>query len=182
MNKLLCSALMLLLFSGCAEEHGEVVVSGNRSIADEITGVYDPDHRETELNSDAESSSESSETAQDEMIPRDYQYVGNPDVMVTLNWDFFIEGNPCIFDDHIVAIVGFVNEDTNEMGLEVGSNCYDHSRQGPSVIIGLDDIPIQGDGELEVYDLLNIHYEFPEGFVPVSYVDYLNYATVIEKQ
>ena len=74
MNKLLCSALMLLLFSGCAEEHGEVVVSGNRSIADEITGVYDPDHRETELNSDAESGSESSETAQDEMIPRDYQY------------------------------------------------------------------------------------------------------------
>ena len=165
MNKLLCSALMLLLFSGCAEEHGEVVVSGNRSIADEITGVYDPDHRETELNSDAESGSESSETAQDEMIPRDYQY-----------------GNPCIFDDHIVAIVGFVNEDTNEMGLEVGSNCYDHSRQGPSVIIGLDDIPIQGDVELEVYDLLNIHYEFPEGFVPESYVDYLNYATVIEKQ
>ena len=175
MNKLLLSLLILLIISGCSKGHDEVVVSNNNPIAEEIVGIYDANNQENESTTNADE-------AESEIIPRNYQYISSPDVMVTLNWDFFIEGNPCIFDDHIVATVGVINYADNMLSLEVGSNCYDHSRQGPAVNIGISDIPIKDDVELNVHDNINIYYEFPEGFVPESYLDYLNYATLIEKQ
>lgn len=182
MNKLLLSILVLLLLCGCTKEHEETTNSTNNPIANEIVGVYDSNDQTEESTSNTENTAETIETTESEIIPKNYHYTSSPDVMPLLNWDFFIEDNPCVFSDHIVAIVSFVRNETNAMGLEVGSNCYDRSRQGPDVTIGLDDIPIKDDDELNVYDLVNIYYEFPEGFVPESYVDYLNYATLIEKQ
>lgn len=107
---------------------------------------------------------------------KNFQVVGKG--MVEINDTFYIEGNACLFEDYILAIVSLTDE--GRFGLEIGSNCIDRTQQGPIVNINYGEIPIKDNVKLEMYDYVKVYYEFPEDFIPTDYIDYLNYSTEIE--
>lgn len=69
--------------------------------------------------------------------------------------------------------------------MSISSNCLrtDEIVDGISAIEVSEDskIKIIGLDQYHVPDILQIDYEFPDGFVPTDYLDYLDYATKIQK-
>lgn len=96
---------------------------------------------------------------------------------------FYVEGNPCITPTYILA--RFAMNGGNFILVSIGSNCLrtDEIVDGISAIEVSEDskIKIIGLDQYHVPDILQIDYEFPDGFVPTDYLDYLDYATKIQK-
>lgn len=69
--------------------------------------------------------------------------------------------------------------------VSVGSNAL----RTDEIVDGVAAVEVSDDSKIEIVsleqykvpDLLQIDYQFPEGFVPDSYLDYLDYATKIQK-
>lgn len=87
---------------------------------------------------------------------------------------FYIEGNACIVSDYILGKLLMNASDI--MMVTLGPNCFDTERNDGIVMIRPADITIENQGSLAVNSQIRIYYEFPEGFVPDDYLDYLDYA------
>lgn len=87
--------------------------------------------------------------------------------------------NSCIFDDYVIAFIGINDPANNRYSLEFGNDCYQRNADA-SIFI---DNSIANDGieNYQVLDLVKIYYELPEDVEVNSYLDYVKYATYIEK-
>ncbi len=90
---------------------------------------------------------------------------------------FHIENNACIVGDYIIGKVLMTNADV--MYVTIGSHCYEEKYDG-IVMLKPTDINFEDIDKVQFESLIKIHYEFPEGFIPTSYLDYLDYMTYIE--
>ena len=96
---------------------------------------------------------------------------------------FYVEGNPCITPTYILA--RFAMNGGEFILVSVGSNAL----RADEIVDGVAAVEVSDDSKIEIVsleqykvpDLLQIDYQFPEGFVPSSYLDYLDYATKIQK-
>lgn len=92
---------------------------------------------------------------------------------------FFIDGNSCIFGDYILGKVEMF--DDSLLVVAVGSHCHikDKILDG---MIGVDPkkTEIINFENFKVGDVVRIYYNFPEGFTPTDYLDYLDYSSRIE--
>lgn len=165
--KLLFVLLLLLGLGACVKESHEPSFFGSETnqIGEELSGIYHGTKTSEPESFDGEF-----------VESRDFYYAGSGSVQE--NKRFFIEGNSCVTSEYMIAIVVTLRDD--EYALEIGSNCYDRSQQGGVVIIKDNEIPIQNNEALEIFDYVKVYYKFPTDFTPTSYVDYLNYATEIE--
>lgn len=87
--------------------------------------------------------------------------------------------NSCIFGDYVIAFIGISDPANNRYSLEFGSDCY---QRNADVSIFIDN-SIANDGieNYQVLDLVKVYYELPEDVEVNSYLDYVKYATYIEK-
>lgn len=165
--KILLIIISMFFIIGCSVKENSTIQE-NDNVGDEISGVY-------KKKDNSDNTLENNEF-NDEKNSRKLIYAGNGTVKE--NTYFFTENNACINDNYMIAIVVLVSD--SEYALEIGSNCYDRKQQGGMSIINQGEIPIKNNVELEIFDYVKVYYEFPEDFIPESYIDYLNYSTEIE--
>ncbi len=91
---------------------------------------------------------------------------------------FYIDGNACICitDNYIIGKVLMSSEDV--MYITLGSHCYEEKHDG-IVMLKPQDINFEDRDKVQFGSLIKIYYEFPEGFTPNSYLEYLDYMTYI---
>lgn len=72
-----------------------------------------------------------------------------------------------------------VPKDNDEIGLEVGSHCTADMRvQGGVTNMKLSELAEEPSFDLEVSKIYKLYYEFPDGFKPTTYLNYVDYATI----
>ncbi len=162
--------IVVMLLSGCEaimdngyieDEEKKVMIERSNQVTDAIAGIY----------GESESGNEGR-----------FYYLGEG--YVQFDQRFFIEGNECIFDEYMLARVVTINQ--GGYSLEIGSHCNrelgnSEEMQGGVVDVGYVMIPVIDQEQLEFYDQVKVYYEFPSEFEPSQYLDYMNYATEIEK-
>ncbi len=135
-------------------------------------------------------------TLTQEQLDNDFRFEGSKDMSAFYNPDgthrwsyppdesyseeetkFYVEGNACIVGDYIIGKVVLNSSDT--IMVAIGSHCYEEKYDG-IVMLKPTDINFEDIDKVQFESLIKIHYEFPEGFIPTSYLDYLDYMTYIE--
>lgn len=136
----------------------------NKGIGNEIEGVY------------------SNKTDSDKTSSAIHDFYYRDEGLVMQDTEFFLEDNPCIFDEYIVGIIASINGD--EYTIEIGSHCNDLDLStrvnGGVVLLNKDDIPFEQFDEVNFFNQVLIYFDLPDNFEVKSYIDYLNYSTKIE--
>lgn len=160
--------LFALLLAGCAKGPTEGL-EVPKPETDELV-ITTPVPTETpNANTEGNGAADSSETK--------HKYVGYG--VVDADYEFFIEGNPCVFDDYIlIRLFAVATTDDNQIGFEVGSHCgEDNSVQGGVTNMKMDNLDEQPDFTLKAGEIYKLYYELPDGFEPSTYLNYVDYAT-----
>lgn len=92
--------------------------------------------------------------------------------------NFYIKNNPCIFSDYIEIKLGEINE--THIIIEIGSHCNSEDSLDGVVFIDKEDLQFYPDSPIHQTCKAKLYYEFPDGIIPVNYLDYVDYATGIE--
>lgn len=158
MNKIILCVLSFLMLSGCALKKEGVATEEQLNDTFQIESSGDMD---TFYNEDGT-----------------HRWSYPPDESYTAEeTKFYIDGNACIVGDYIIGKVLMINADV--MFVTIGSHCYDEKYDG-IVMLKPKDINFEDIDKVQFESLIKIHYEFPEGFEPTSYLEYLDYMTYIE--
>ena len=100
------------------------------------------------------------------------------------DFTFVIEGNPCVTEDYILVRIMNISDEGKRIGMEIGRHCYakaEDNVQGGVTDMSPDDFDEQPNFEILVGELYKLYYELPEGFVPTTYLNYVDYATKLEE-
>lgn len=169
MKKILIVLCTLLIVVGC-EKKDDKSVEVPTPKEEEIVLTTPETSQETNINSG--SPLDSTQTK--------HTYVGFG--VVDADYEFFIEGNGCVFDDYILVRLMKVSKDKDEIGLEVGSHCTDDmSVQGGVTNMKMSELTEVPSFDLEVTKIYKLYYELPEEFEPTTYLNYVDYATKLEE-
>ncbi|MEG0176243.1 MAG: hypothetical protein RR674_00780 [Anaerorhabdus sp.] len=169
--------LIALLLVGCGKKAEEVVVVPTPG-TDEIV-VTTPEPTETPTTEMDNNQTDNKGNQGNDTTKTKHQYVGYG--VVDADYDFFIEGNKCVFDDYVIVKLMKVPGDRGEIGFEIGSHCLDEPGgvQGGVVNMKMDNLDEQPDFEFDITKKYKLYYSFPEGFEPTTYLNYVDYATKI---
>lgn len=165
MSKLISLILFLFLFTACS------FIPTNNNKANIVT--LNP----VEQIQNNEDVKEDIEEIEENFNGHRFEYADKLGVVLN-DKTYFVDGNSCIYDDYILAVVGWIEGDT--YNIEIGSHCRDSETNGGDVNLTINDIPIINQEKMAVLYLAKVYYEFPENFEPTDYLDYLDYATAIE--
>ncbi|MFV0552388.1 MAG: hypothetical protein ACK5L6_10790 [Anaerorhabdus sp.] len=169
MKRILIVLCTLLIVTGCGKKDDKPVEVPTPK-GEDIVLTTPESTQETNVNSGSQLDSTQTK----------HKYVGYG--VVDADYEFFIEGNGCIFDDYILARLMKVSKDKDEIGLEVGSHCTDDmSVQGGVTNMKMSELTEVPSFDLEVPKIYKLYYEFPEGFEPTTYLNYVDYATKLEE-
>ena len=97
---------------------------------------------------------------------------------ISYDHHFYIDGNPCIFPEYVLVVLGEINEEY--VVIEIGSHCYSDEVVDGVVFIEKEKLDFYPDVALENTVLAKLYYHFPEGMEAVNYLDYVDYAEGIE--
>ena len=112
-----------------------------------------------------------------EMADNGYVY---DDSSATVDTRLFTDGNACIYSDYVDVVIYSIGDN---LTFEIGSHCLDSSSgQGPIVSIMKNSVINQLPSEIQPGDHAKLYYQFPAGFRPSSYEDYIKYSTALKGQ
>lgn len=102
--------------------------------------------------------------------------------VVDADYTFFTEGNKCLVDNYMIVKIMKVSQEKDEIGMEIGSHCYDENDvQGGVTNMKLNRLKEIPSFDINVGKLYKLYYELPEEFEPTTYLNYVDYATKLEE-